>query len=790
MATSSTGEWLSATPTPSGAKYAKVTWSSANQSIAKVTAGGKVIPVAEGDVTITASTADGSVLQTCLVHVKTAPTPVSKLTASQKPVGVSWTPVEGVDGYNFYVSLTEQGDYQKAGSVLNQSDVATITAAPTGLSQGYRYYIYVKSYKEIDGHQYESVASNYTFYTEPIDAPTNFKATKITKDSVTVTWDSVAAATGYSPRCYDTGDTSAFVETTQYTFTGLEKGKSYIFYVYACGQLVNSSRVLSDGVSIKVTTADDENEVFDITYNLDGGTNNSSNPATYTKTTDTIKLANPTRTGYAFAGWYSDAAYTTKVTQIAKGSTGDKTFYAKWTPNSYTIKFNGNGASSGTMSSMTNCKYGTKYTLSSNAFKKPGYYFAGWNTKADGSGTTYANKASVMNLTSRSGGSVTLYAQWKIPTYTIAYHGNGSTSGTMSAKKGCKYGTSYTLSANAYRRSGYSFTGWNTKADGSGKAYANKATVKNLSSSNGSTVTLYAQWKKVKYTISYNLNGGTNNSGNPTGYYVTSSTITLKNPTRRGYTFVGWYSDSQYKNKVTQIAKGSVGNKTLYARWTATKYKITYSLNGGTNNSKNPATYTIASSNIALQSPTRRGYSFGGWYSDSSYKNRVTQISKGSVGNKTLYAKWNVVTYKITYNLNSGTNNSNNPTSYKVTTSTITLQKPTRRGYTFGGWYTNSNFSGSKVTQIVKGSVGNKNLYAKWSKTKYTITYNLNGGTNNSKNPAYYYITSNTVTLQNPTRKGYTFGGWYSDSGYKTRVKEITKGSVGKKTLYAKWIAK
>ena len=87
----------------------------------------------------------------------------------------------------------------------------------------------------------------------------------------------------------------------------------------------------------------------------------------------------------------------------------------------------------------------------------------------------------------------------------------------------------------------------------------------------------------------------------------------MKNPTRSGYSFGGWYADSSYKTKVTQITKGSSGNKTLYAKWISNGYQITYQLNGGKNSSENPSTYTSSTATITLKTPTRSGYSFGGW---------------------------------------------------------------------------------------------------------------------------------------------------------------------------------
>ena len=232
----------------------------------------------------------------------------------------------------------------------------------------------------------------------------------------------------------------------------------------------------------------------------------------------------------------------------------------------YTVKFDGNGADSGSVANQK-MTYGSKTALNANKFKKKGYTFKNWNTKKDGSGNVYANKADGSKLTKTNGKTVTLYAQWTANKYTVTFNGNGSTSGSMKKLANCKYGKKYTLTKNGFKKKGYTFTGWNTKKDGSGKTYKNKAEVKNLSSKADGKVTLYAQWKKTKYTITYNLNKGKNNKNNPTSYNITTKTIKLKNPTRKGYTFKGWYSDKKCTKKVTQIKKGSTGNVTLYAKW-------------------------------------------------------------------------------------------------------------------------------------------------------------------------------------------------------------------------------
>ena len=151
---------------------------------------------------------------------------------------------------------------------------------------------------------------------------------------------------------------------------------------------------------------------YTITYVVNGGTLAANSRKWYTDESPDFSLKSPTRTGYTFGGWYKDAAKTQRVYKVFNGEIGNKTFYAKWTANKYSIKFNANGGS-GTMTNQTGIKYGTTVTLKANTFTRSGYTFVGWNRKADGSGTSYANKASVKNLASTNGGLVTLYAQWK-----------------------------------------------------------------------------------------------------------------------------------------------------------------------------------------------------------------------------------------------------------------------------------------------------------------------------------------------------------------------------------------
>ena len=345
--------------------------------------------------------------------------------------------------------------------------------------------------------------------------------------------------------------------------------------------------------------------------------------------------------------------------------------------------------------------------------------------------------------------------------YTVTFNTLG---GSQVAEQTVEEG-GYAVEPTAPEKAGYEFGGW----------YLNDTTKWNFELSIQADTTLTAKWNVKNYTISYVLDGGTNHAENPAVYTVESGAITLKNPTRNGYNFVGW---KEGNNTVTEIAKGSTGNKTFTAVWQTIDYDIVYVLNDGTNDIDNPATYNIESETITLKAPTKTGYEFTGWKEDELI---ATQIAKGSTGNKTFTATWRLAQYQITYVLGeNGVNHSDNPATYTIESATITLKNPTRDGFEFVGWKDGEN----TVTEITAGSTGNKTLTAEWLEI-YDITYVLGeNGVNHTGNPATYTVESATITLKAPTRDGFKFIGWKEGDN---TVTEITAGSTGDKTLTAEW---
>ena len=230
-------------------------------------------------------------------------------------------------------------------------------------------------------------------------------------------------------------------------------------------------------------------------------------------------------------------------------------------------------------------------------------------------------------------------------------------------------------------------------------------------------------------------------------------------------------------------------------------YEIHYNnLYDGTHT--NPATYTIEDEDIVLQPATRTNYQFVGWYSthnasvfnDPAYL--VETIPSGSTGIQNLYAGWQQFGFDINYYLDGGIAEGN-PAVYTAQTPTFTLNNPTKSGYDFIGWCdvltggADCNDEDAVQTYTInQGSVGNKDLYAKWSLHNYNLTYNFMGG-EAVENPATYNVETETFTLVNPTKSGYEFAGWCVNSSSCTDaipVYTIEKGTTtGDKTLYAKW---
>jgi len=310
----------------------------------------------------------------------------------------------------------------------------------------------------------------------------------------------------------------------------------------------------------------------------------------------------------------------------------------------YTINYVGLGADA-VNSNPADYEYTDAITLVNPT--REGFTFQGWYADSK-----YKTKASPIAKYSR--GTKTFYAKWKMHKYTIKFNANGG-KGTVK-QMNCNGCQEYTLRANKFKKKGYTFDGWSTSKNGA-LAYANQYTGKNFSKKDGGKVTLYARWKPIQYTITYNLNGGTNNeinTNNYSSYYVYTKTFKFKKPVRAGYTFKGWYTNAKCTKKITGIKKGTTGNKTLYAKWSANKYWVVFNANGaGGSTAQQKGTYSDAVGSATLSACTYAhsdpSKTFAGWNTKADGTGTMYQpgdslasFAKSSKYKKvTLYAIWN-----------------------------------------------------------------------------------------------------------------------------------------------------
>ena len=366
-----------------------------------------------------------------------------------------------------------------------------------------------------------------------------------------------------------------------------------------------------------------------------------------------------------------------------------------------------------------------------------------------------------------------LTAQWTAPTYAVTLNTNGGTINNGNVTE-YTYGVGATLpTADDMTYTGHTFKGW----------YDNEGLTGDPVTAIGGTEMgnkeYWAKWEINQYTITFDTAGGSAIAP-ITQDYGTAITAPA-DPTREGYTFAGW--------DTAIPATMPAHNMTITAQWTVNQYTITYDLDGGTAEG-NPDTYTVETDAFTLKNPTRPGYTFTGWSGTglTGEDNLTVTIPKGSTGNRSYTAHWSLNTYSITYDLNGGTA-SGNPTSYTVESATITLNQPTKTGYTFTGWSgTDLTGEDNLTVTIPAGSTGDRSYTAHWSLNTYSITYDLNGGTV-SGNPDFYTVESAAITLNPPTRTGYTFIGWSGTdlSGSDNLTVTIPAGSIGNRSYIAHW---
>ena len=530
------------------------------------------------------------------------------------------------------------------------------------------------------------------------------------------------------------------------------------------------------------------NEIYTVSFNSNGGSNVDSQSVVSGQTAN--QPTDPVLDGYIFEGWYNNSILTT-LYDFSTFVTTSFTLYAKWEerhPDTCLVIFDSNGGSNVKTQAIL---YGSAATRPDDPVLE-GCEFMDWYSDP-GLNYLYSFSAPVTE-------DATLYAKWNVVYWTVSFNSNG---GSGVPEQVIVSGQNASPPAPNPTLTGYDFGGWYSDA-GLNNLY-------NFSTPVTKDMTLYAKWAPGTYTITYlDVGGGPFSGVHVIGYPTThtyGAETSLDSPTKTGYTFEGWLSNSDGTGTaVTSLsATGYIANITLYAKWAPIIYTVTYDGNGSTGGSMVASTYTYDDAkNLTENGFIRTGYTFAGWaesssggavYSDSASVNNLSSTQGATV---ILYAKWIPITYTITYkDVDGGTFSGTHETGYQVSHTydmATTLDSPVKTGYIFGGWFINSDGTGDAITSLtMTGYTTNITLYAKWTPLAYTITYlDVGGGAFSGTHEVGYPTihTYGTMTaLDTPTKPDNSFSGWFitSNGTGDTLTSLIATGYTANIILYAKW---
>lgn len=486
-----------------------------------------------------------------------------------------------------------------------------------------------------------------------------------------------------------------------------------------------------------------------ITFSSQGATSGSPTRTSQSWTSGSINL--PTvgtmvKAGYTFSGW------TTGSQTYAGGAsytpTAGITFNPVWTASTYTISYNSNQATGGSVPSSQSWTTGTTaLTLSGNSgtLAKTGYTFGGWAASVGSTTavTTYSTSATKV-----------FYAIWTPVNYVFTYALNGGTS-TLPTQASLRIYNSLTLAATP-TRANYNFAGWSNGST----TYGALATF-SIGASTPTTTTFTAQWTPV-YTLAYVLNGSPSvvTGG---GLYDSGTVVSLAAaPSFTGYNFAGWL-DSAGTSRSAGSNFTVVENSTLQARWTAISYSVTYNLGGGSGTLPLQSSLTIGQTFQVAPTVSRAGYTFDGWNDGSDTYTAGSTYVIGS-SNVTLTARWSAIPYAVTFDLGGGEGTLPTQADGSIG-STFSLpasgSNPSLLAHTFTGWSDGSALYQAGSTYTFGAS--DVTLTAQFSLNGYTkITYSL--GTGVGIAPIQVSVLEGTtITIANGaqvTRANYAFAGW------------------------------
>ena len=523
-----------------------------------------------------------------------------------------------------------------------------------------------------------------------------------------------------------------------------------------------------------------EAKKYTITFDSNGGSEVKSITAAYGALISK-PTPDPTKTGYTFTGWFKESDFQNEWAFETNKVTSDTTLYAKWGLDLYSIKyFDG----SREITDLTPKEYNVNsgYITLPTSATKTGYTFAGWYDNADLSGNT------VTLIPAQSTGNKEFYAKWTPITYSVVFNANGG-EGNME-NQSFTYDAAQNLITNSFTKTGYKFLGWSLDEDATEAKYADQASVSNLASENGSTVTLYAVWQINQYTITFNSNGGSA-VASTTQNYGTAVEKPTPDPTREGYTFTGWYTDDGTFSNEYSFTTMPAENITLYAKWTKTSYSITYPQNP-TGGSVKGANTAVLDETVTVTVTSSSGYNLKEDSLTAKYKNsdgieQSLTLTSGEGGkytfempaaDVTISAEFEQIEYKITlddadsnvtgytYKIGSGSETIYTGTFTLKYSQTVVVTPTLNTGYKVSSWEVSGETKDASEKYTIDGSKisADTTVKAVTSEIEYKIKYDGNGNTSGTApTDDNSYNLNDEVTLKDHgslIRMEYEFIGW------------------------------
>ena len=501
------------------------------------------------------------------------------------------------------------------------------------------------------------------------------------------------------------------------------------------------------------------------------------------------KPSDPTKSGYTFAGWYSDAALTDPITDAEwAGMTmpaHDATVYAKWTKNPEPTNdvdvylYKESGTLQNHLTSITTNTGDPAIPDSAVQNRsRAGYRFLGWFYDDNGTEREFVFNSTPVNA------DLTVYGKWERNTATVTVYKTeeDKTAGTpVLTTLTTPIGSSVAANAavTGCTRTGYTLDGW---------FYRDASNTEHAFTFGSTTVSadtdVYGKWTPNNHSLIF---ANTTIPNETVAYGTVLNTVKPANPTQTGYTFGGWYADADFNTPMDWSQTMPDADKTVYAKWNINSHQLIFANTDLANVNVN---YGTVLNTVKPSDPTKTGHTFAGWFSDAGCTTPMDWSQTMPDANKTVYAKWTVNKYNlILHNIDP------DPTmidvSYGTPLSGVKPEDPTRVGYSFDGWFEDSTFNYAMNWNVPMPDAPVE-VWAKWRRKKFSVSFFM---TEQDSTPMYIYTDvyyEGVVPAgyyNDPTRTGYVFKGWrYRDGDDNEQPFVLGETLVlGNMDVYAEW---